>query len=101
MAHYENEALGISFEVPDRFTVREQLAFRAAVAEARGESSYVRYWTAAQAVAVIQEWVCELVPDPAALDLDAAEDSRVADVVQWTANTVAGHMLKLETPPKN
>lgn len=96
---YENKALGISFEVPERFTVREQLAFRAAVASSAGESSYVRYWMAAQSV--IKEWECELVPDMATLDLDAAEDSRVADVVQWTANTVAGHMLTLETPPKN
>lgn len=96
---YENESLGISFEIADRFTVREQLAYRAAVASAAGETSYVRFWTGAQTL--IREWACELVPDMAALDLDAAEDSRVADVVQWTANTVAGHMLRLETPPKN
>ena len=99
MAHYEHEELGVSFDVGDRFTVREQLAFRSRIFETAGESAFIRYWHAAQAV--IQEWTCELVPEPAALDLDAADDSRIADIVQWTANTVAGHMSRLETPSKN
>ena len=96
---YENEVLGVSFEIAEQFTVREQLAFRAAVASAAGETNYVRYWQAAQTL--VTEWACELVPEPESLDLDAVYDTRVADVVQWTANTVAGHMLKLEMPPKN
>lgn len=95
---YENERLGVSFEVADRFSVREQLAFRAAVVDAKGQTNYERYWHAAQTV--MTEWTSELVPEPEALDLDAAEDSRIADVVQWTANTVAGHMIMLESPPK-
>ena len=96
--HYEHEKLGVSFDIADRFTVREQLAFRAKISAAAAESSYVRYWQAAQTV--IQNWTCELLPDPAALDLDAADDARLADIVQWTANTVAGHMINLGTPPK-
>ena len=99
MAHYADERLGVSFDIADRFTVREQLAFRSKIAAGAGESSYVRYWLAAGPV--MREWACELIPDPAALDLDATDDGRVADIVQWTANTVAGHMSSLETPPKN
>lgn len=98
MAHYEHETLGVAFDVADRFTVRQQLAFRGAIAEARGESAYVRYWQAAQTV--MENWQCDLVPDPAALDLDAADDVRLANIVQWTANSVAGHMAELDTPPK-
>lgn len=99
MAHYESQTLGVSFEVPDRFSVREQLAFRAAVVDAEGQTNYERYWQAAQTI--VTTWSCELIPDPAALDLDAADDYRIANIVQWAANTVAGHMLRLETPPKN
>lgn len=98
MAHYENEALGVSFDVADRITVREQLAFRQAIFNKNAESTYERYW--AGAVKVLKEWQCELVPDPTALDLDEADDARIADIVQWTANIVAGHMAELRTPPK-
>lgn len=96
---YENEAMAVGFEIAERFTVREQLAYRAAVFAAVGETGYVRYWLAAQTI--IRDWSCELVPDPAALDLDEVYDVAIADIIQWTANTVAGHMIGLETPPKN
>lgn len=96
---YENEAMAVSFEIAERFTVREQLAYRAAVVAAVGETGYVRYWQAAQTI--ITDWTCELVPDPAALNLDEVYDVAIADLIQWTANTVAGHMIGLETPPKN
>ncbi len=98
MAHYEDEESGASFDIADKFTVREQLAFRSRLNEQVGESAYVRYWLAGQTV--MQNWLCELVPDPATLDLDASDDIRVANIVQWAANTVAGHMNRMETPPK-
>ena len=96
---YENESLGAAFDIADKFTVREQLAFRSRIAEAAGESAFVRYWQAA--LTVVTNWTCAALPDPAALDLDNESDGRLADLVQWTANTVAGHMQGLETPGKN
>jgi len=96
---YEDETLAVGFDIAERFTVREQLAYRAAIVAAGGETGYVRYWQAAQTI--ITDWSCELVPDPVALDMDEVYDVRVADIVTWTANTVAGHMHRLETPPKN
>ena len=99
MAHFEDAELGVSFDIPDRFTVREQLAFRGRMSELVGESGFVRYWHAAQGV--IQNWQSADVPDMAGLDLDAIDSSRIADVVAWTANTVAGHMNSLEAAPKN
>ncbi|CUS06429.1 protein of unknown function (plasmid) [Candidatus Promineifilum breve] len=98
MAHYANEELGVEFDIADRFTVREQLVFRGKVAESFGESVFVRYWMAGQTV--IQAWSCDAVADMAALDLDATDNMNVAEIVAWTANTVAGHMNRLETPPK-
>ena len=96
---YQNDELGTSFEIGDRFTVRQQLAFRSEMAASPDESAFARYWTAA--LTVIEGWSSEVIPDAAALDMDASDDPRVADVVMWTANTVAGHMRRLETPPKN
>ena len=39
--------------------------------------------------------------NPAALDMDTETDAHIADIVQWTANSVAGHMLALVAPEKN
>lgn len=97
--HYENEDTGTSFDIPDRITVRRQLAFRSRVAETAGEGNFTRYWLAAQTV--MENWTCPLIDDPAALDLDESDDRRVADIVVWVANTVAGHMIDLATPGKN
>lgn len=99
MAHFENEELGVSFDIPDRFTIREQLAFRGRINDQPSESAFVRYWLAAQGV--IQNWQSADVPDMAALDLDAGDSARMADIVVWTANTVAVHMSGLEATPKN
>ena len=98
MTILSNDDLGVSFAVADRFTVREQLAFRSRIANATGEPAIIRYWLALPSVAT--DWQCKLVPDPATLDLDTAEDAKVADIVQWSANALAGHMAGLETPPK-
>lgn len=97
--HYIHEESGTSFDVADRMTVREQLAFRSRLGETAGESGIVRYWLVGQSV--LTNWQSELIPDPAVLDLDATDDRRVADAVAWTANTIAVHILNLEIPAKN
>lgn len=99
MAHYENETIGVAFDLPDRITVRMQLAFRGAVALAMNENSYIRYWHGA--LTVIENWTCARLPDPAELDMDASDDPALADIVAWTTNAVVGHMMNRETPPKN
>ena len=99
MAHYENEELGVSFSLPERFTVRENLNFRGHLGRVASDSAFIRYWVAA--LPIIEDWQCALIPDPAALDMDTETDARIADIVQWTANSVAGHMLALVAPEKN
>lgn len=97
---YESEDLGVSFELPDMLTVREQLLFRSRIAERARESYFARYWYAAQTV--IREWQCDTIPDPAAFDMDDPdEDGMLANVVMWVANTVTGHMAGIDIPPKN
>lgn len=99
MTHYENEGLGVSFSLPERFTVRENLSFREHLGRVASDSAFIRYWVAA--LPIIKDWQCALIPDPAALDMDIETDARIADIVQWTANSVAGHMMALVAPEKN
>lgn len=115
---FVNEALGISFTLPSRLTVREHLAFRTRLnsyfstlnvevgddgepVQAVEEDVYSPYWTAG--LRMIADWQCDYLPDPAALDLDEETDIRVARAVIWTANTIASHVTVIsgETVPKN
>ena len=99
MTAFTNERIGVSFELPERLSVRAQLHFRIAVAAADDTNWLIRYWQAA--LPLLSNWQCEALPDPAALDIDTADDPALTNIVQWTANTVAGFMLQLETPAKN
>lgn len=95
---YENDELGVSFSIPDAVSVRRQLEFRESVFVADG-SIYARYWAGARDV--IDDWQCEVIPDIADFDMDAATSKLEANIVNWVANTVAGHMDSLEDVPKN
>jgi hypothetical protein len=97
---YANEMLGLTFTLPEQLTVREQLTFRERLfLSADDTDMYSRYWDAA--LPLVEDWQCEIVPDPQAVDLDAETDRRVADIVNWFANTVAGHMNEMDDVPKN
>lgn len=96
---YESENLGVSFSLPERLTVREHMQFRARLVDALAEDAYTRYWLAV--LPLVEDWQCEVIPDPAALDLDAFISWKVADVMQYVANTAAAHMLSLDDVPKN
>lgn len=97
---YENETLGVSFELPDDMTVREQLAFRERVFLAPGDTdTYSRYW--AGVLPLLSNWECEAMPDPEALDLDTETRVKVANIVNWVANTAAGHFTELDEPDPN
>lgn len=97
MKTFENEALGVSFSLPDKLTVRQQLAFRQRLAASDGDL-YSRYFMAS--VPLIEDWQCELVPVVADVDLDTETRTSVADIVQWMANEVAIYFTDLGTVPK-
>lgn len=109
--------LDVSFTLPEKMTVREQLSFRARVnnyhSAAGGEVDddgnplgdpadlYLAYWEAGKRL--IQDWQSPLLADPAALDVDEETSPAIATTVIWTANTVAGHINNIggELVPKN
>lgn len=97
MIEKKNESLGASFQIPDRVTVRMQLAYFSEAALARGEELFVRLWEAAKAI--IAEWKCEGIPLD--VDLDEATDPRATEVILWASTEVKAHMDSLERVPKN
>jgi hypothetical protein len=98
MAEFVNEKLGARFTVPDRLTVRQQLAYYGARQFDSGSEAYVAHWRAS--VPLLGDWNCPLLPDPAKADLDQLTDPQVTQLIMWAANGVAGHVLRLETIPK-
>lgn len=99
MAHYERSDGSAAFDIADRFTVREQLAYRSRIAEAIGQPMLLRLW--AGALTVMTNWKSVPVPDAATFDMDASGDAAAADAIQWAANTAANHMAALEMPDPN
>lgn len=97
---YENEALGVSFNVPDEMPVRKQLAYKSALISYDDDSHsrfYERLWRAAGVV--IDGWKCEHVKP--ADDLDKVANAKAAEVIEWAALKVSAHMRELGSVPKN
>jgi hypothetical protein len=96
---YTNETLGVKFSLPDRPNVRQQLAFRGNILATDADDLFLRYFMGA--MALISNWECGIMPDPRAVNWDAATDPRLTDIVVWVSNTVGGHMSALDDVPKN
>lgn len=99
MADFESEALGVKFSIPDAIPVRHQLLFRGGVWGRKGSDNFIRFWEGAKEL--VQNWECELIPDPQALDMDQETNPRIADIVQYVGITTAGHITDLGAVPKN
>jgi hypothetical protein len=99
---FRHEELKTSFTLPAKVTVRQQLAYKGVIGRMRGRDDYYAgYWSGG--LALIGDWQSEILPDPAAVDLDEETNPDVADLIFWAASVVAGHMMTLggETVPKN
>ena len=92
---FERQNPSARFVVPDRVTVRQQLAYFSAGLNA---PPLERFWVAA--VPLITEWECELFPDPAA-SIDDVSDPRITQILTWAGIEVKRHIDALEVIPKN
>lgn len=95
---FKNDVLGARFVVPDRITVRQQLAYFSAATNRPSAEFMEQLWNAAKPL--ISEWQCEHLPDKDA-DLDAIENPKAADVIIWAALEVKKHIQALDEIPKN
>jgi hypothetical protein len=94
---YKNEQLGASFTVPDKITVRQQLAYYSEAALAFGDEFFIRLWKGA--TALIQDWQCADVP--LTTDIETDTNPKAASVMIWAGMRVKEHIDRLETVPKN
>lgn len=95
---YRNEKLGARFVVPDKITVRQQLAYFSEITSAASNNHIEKLWVGARSL--ITEWEC---PDFADMDMDLnkVDNPKVTDVIMWAALEVKKHINNLEAVPKN
>lgn len=92
---FTNDELGCSFEVIDRPTVRQQLAYRWAQGRASG---WEDYWQATKPL--ITAWECKgmtKIDD----DLDSLTDTNIASAIMWSCAQVVTHMNGIEETDPN
>ena len=95
---YTNEKLGCSFGVPDRPTVRQQLAYWSNIRAFEEDApTIIRLWLGV--AGIVQDWACEALPDPKT-SLDDIDNPTQTLVVQWAALQVFSHFNKLADLPK-
>lgn len=85
------------FTVPDRPTVRQQLAYFSACTGVDPDKHLERMWNGAKTL--IRDWDCKLFKID--VDLETVDDPKVADIILWAAISVKAHMNKLSEIPKN
>lgn len=86
------------FSVPDKVTVRQQLAYYSETAAASGSDIFERYWQGAKAL--ITSWQCEIMPDHK-IDLATVTNPKIAELVVWAGVSVKNYLDTLEELPKN
>jgi hypothetical protein len=95
---FDNEKLGCSFEIPDKPTVRQQLAYNWIIATENEADGMGKHWRAAQPL--ITGWKCETLPD-VKVNLDTVTDTAITTIISWAALSVFQRMTSLEDIPPN
>ena len=99
MAEYSDDKLGVSFSLPDKPNVRQQLRFKSEIAFSSNADKMERMWFGA--LEIMSDWQCEAIPEPLAVDFAKETDPKVADIITYVASTTSGHMMRLGLIPKN
>lgn len=99
MAEFKHPSLNLKFSLPDKITIRQQIAYWSIFGDAFGETSYMRYWMAM--LPIIENWECAFIDDPQEIDMDSETDPRIAQAIVWCANKSLEHMQGLGNIPKN
>ena len=97
---FTKEKPDCTFALPDKITVRQQLAYFSASSSVDQAQFLERSWEGAKAIIIPQSWKCAIMPDMNA-NLDDLTDPAVADVILWAGMRVREHMNGLEALPKN
>ena len=99
MAEFKNDNLSARFTVPDRPTVRQQLAYYSRVIQSTGTVDFEKYWEGAKVL--IEEWECEKIPDYGSVNLDKIDDPEITHIIVWVGMQVKMHFDTVERVEKN
>lgn len=97
MEFVRENPIKVRFTIPDRPTVRQQMAYYSEVTGTIRSVHIERLWLGTKAL--IQEWECELFNHD--VDLDKVDDPRIVDIMIWAAISVRDHINKMSEIPKN
>lgn len=101
---FYNEGLGCRFTVPEPLRLRDVERYEAARNEARtaeAQSAFSINWVGA--VALIEEWECEALPDLQGLSPEDVGDAfgAIMQVIVWAGGQVSAHVMTKLFIPKN
>jgi hypothetical protein len=95
---FKHELLNTRFTIPDRITVRQQLAFISEASSPRTKDLMENLWTATRLL--ILEWECPHLPDRDT-NLDSIDSPKAADVILWASLQVRNYIQRMDEIPKN
>lgn len=101
MAHFENEELKVSFDLPDKPNVLDILTYDSTRMEHYGEKAILILWESIKPL--IQNWTCEAMPDKDS-DLSSVNSDKALDAayaVEWSAFRGSDWRKGLDVIPKN
>jgi len=95
---FKRENPSCTFSVPDKITVRMQMAYFSQASIRPTADLWERLWMSAKPL--IEDWQCEIMPDKNT-DLETLTDPQITNVIIWASAQVQGYMDGLGTVPKN
>ena len=98
MAHFDNEALGLSFDLPDEPNALEIIKYDSKRLEMYGEPALVILWECIKPL--ILNWDCEHLPDYK-VNLEKVKSLKAAQAVEFAAMRGVDWRASLDEVPKN
>lgn len=97
---FRNEKPKCVFAVPEKITVRQQLAYYSAAGTVDKNMILENSWSAAKQIIVPQSWKCEVMPDINA-SLEELTSPLATEVILWAGAKVREYLSDFENLPKN
>ena len=97
MEFKRDEPVKIRFTIPDRPTVRQQMAYYSEATGVTSKAHLERLWIGARTLVI--DWECELFKHD--VDLDSVDNPEIMNTMLWAAIQVRDHLNRMGDIPKN
>src|SRR5512139_4107608 len=98
MAHYENQEIGVSFDLPDDPSALQIIRYDSERIERSGEPAILILWECVKPL--ITNWACDALPN-LTTPLDNVKSLQAAQAVEWSAFRGVEWRNGLDTVSKN